>query len=75
MSEAGSCRGSPCLHEVDSFLYEDQGTDENGDTSSIHLFPTRISKLAGEAQHPCWAVYTQDWGQVCTKGRELGDFF
>ena len=39
--------------------------------SSLQGFPS----WQGRLQHPCWAVYTQDWGQVCTKGRELGDFF
>lgn len=29
----------------------------------------------GKLQHQCWALYAQGWGEVCTKGRELGDLF
>lgn len=72
MSEAGSCRGSPCLGEVDSFLYEDQGTDENGDASSIHLFPTRVSKLAREAAAPMLGNVCPGLGTGLHKGQRTG---
>ena len=72
LSEAGSCRGSPCLREVDSFLHEDQGIDENGDASSIHLFPTRVSELVGEAAAPMLGSVCPGLGTGLHKGQRTG---